>query len=43
MDLIHGLNGLTERKFQIDPIGKAQPHDVGIVFLVFEGGCPLGE
>lgn len=43
MDFFQSLNGLPERKFQIDPIGKAQPHDVCIVFLVFEGGCPLGE
>lgn len=43
MDLFQSLNGLPEGKLQIDPIGKAQPHDVGIVFLVLEGGGPFGE
>lgn len=43
MDLFHGLYCLPEGKFQVDPVGKAKAHDVGIVFLVFEGGSPRGE
>ena len=43
MDLFHGLYCLPEGKLQVDPIGKAQPHDVGIVFLIFERGSPLWQ
>lgn len=43
MDLFHGLYGLPEGKLQVDPVGKAQPHDVGIVFLIFERGSPLWQ
>jgi len=43
MDLFHGLYCLPEGKLEVDPVGKAQPHDVGIVFLIFERSCPLWE
>lgn len=43
MDLFQGLYGLPEGKLQVDTVGKAQPHDVGIVFLILERGSPLGE
>lgn len=43
MDLFQRLHSLPKEKPEVYPVGKAQSHDVGIVFLVFEGGSPLGE
>ena len=43
MDLFEGLDSLAEGEFEIYPVGKAQPHDIGIVFLILERGCPFGE
>lgn len=43
MDLFHGLYCLSEGKLQVDPVSKAESHDVGIVFLIFERGGPSGE
>lgn len=40
MDFLKGLYGLSEGKFEIDPVGEAQSHDVCIVLLIMEGSCP---
>ena len=43
MDFFQSLDSLAERQFEIDMVGKTQSHDIGIVFLIFERGCPFGE
>ena len=43
MDLFHGLDGLSEGELEIYPVREAQARDVGIVFLIFERGCPFGQ
>ena len=41
MDLFQSLYSLAERQLEIYTVGKAQPHDISIVFLILERGCPL--
>jgi len=43
VDFFESLYSLPEGKLEVNPVGKAQSHDVGIVFLIFERGSPLGE
>ena len=43
MDFFQSLDSLAERQFEIDMVGKTQSHDIGIVFLIFERGCPFWE
>lgn len=41
MDILLCLDSLAERQLEIYTVGKAQPHDIGIVLLIFERGCPF--
>lgn len=43
MDLFEGLYHLVQGKLKLYPVREAQSYDIGIVFLVFERGCPFGE
>ncbi len=43
MDLFHGLDGLSEGELEIYPVREAKSHDVGIIFLIFERGCPFWQ
>ena len=43
MDILQSLDGLAQGEFEVYPIGKAQPHDIGIVLLILERGCPFGK
>jgi hypothetical protein len=43
MDVLHGLDGLTERETKIHPVGEAQGHDVGIIFAEFQGRSILWQ
>ena len=43
MDLFEGLYSLPKGELEVHPVREAQPHDIGIVFLIFERGCPFGE
>ena len=41
MDILHCLRGLTQRQAEIDPVGKAQGHDMCIVFAEAQRGGVL--
>ena len=43
MDLFEGLYSLPKGELEVHPVREAQPHDIGIVFLIFERGCPFWE
>ena len=43
MDFFESLYCLAQGELQVHPVREAQPHDIGIVFLIFERGCPLRE
>ena len=41
MDFFHSLYSLAKRQFEVYTVGKAQSHDIGIVLLILERGCPF--
>ena len=43
MDLFECLYRLAQGELQVHPVREAQPHDLGIVFLIYERGCPFRE
>ena len=43
MDLFEGLYRLAQGELQVYLVSKAQPHDIGIVFLIFERGRSFRE
>lgn len=43
MDIFQCLDSLAKGQLEIYPVGKAQSHDIGIVLLILEGGCPFGK
>lgn len=43
MDFFQSLYSLAQGEFEVYPVRKAQPHDIGIVFPVFERGRPFWE
>ena len=43
MDFFKSLYGLPQGELYVYPVGKAQPHDIGVIFLMLEGGCPFWE
>ena len=43
VDLFESLYRLAQGELQVYPVRETQPHDIGIVFLVFERGSPFRE
>ena len=43
VDVLHGLRGLTKRQAEVHPVGKAEGHDVSIVFTEFQRGGALRQ
>lgn len=43
MDVFESLYSLPEGELEVHPVREAQPHDIGIVLLISERGCPFGE
>ena len=43
MDFFQSLDSLAKRQFEIDTVGKAQSHDIGIILLILERGRPFGK
>jgi hypothetical protein len=43
VDVFQGLGSLTERQPEIDPVGKAQGHDIGVVPAELQRRCVLRQ
>ena len=43
VDVLHGLCTLAKREAEIDPVGKAQGHDISVVFAEFQRGGILRQ
>lgn len=43
MDFFKCLYGLSKGELKVHPVREAQPHDIGIVFLIVEGSSPMGK
>ena len=42
-DFFQSLYSLAKRQLEVHTAGKAQSHDIGIVLLILERGCPFGK
>ena len=40
-DFFQSLYSLAKRQLEVHTAGKAQSHDIGIVLLILERGCPF--